>query len=306
MNKTKKGLSTKINNPKNLNLIINSDTYKLAYEDISLLNRNEMRGVRMLLEITKPDLILEENNIISTIIIFGGASIAEESKTKEKIEDIKKLIKKNPSSVLLKRNINRLENLLSMSHYYQSAREFSKLASINNQNKACHSNVIVTGGGPGIMEAANRGAFEANCKSIGLNISLPNEQIPNSFITPGLCFKFNYFALRKIHFVMRSVGAVFFPGGFGTLDELFELLTLRQTGMKDQIPIILFGREYWNKIINFEYLADLGLISDEHLNLFEYADTASEAWEIIKLSNTSNNDRNTKNNKASHNTSDLP
>ena len=284
MNKTQKGISTKINNSKNLNLIINSDTYKLAYEDIGLLNRNEMRGVRMLLEITKPDLILEENKILSTIIIFGGASIAEESKTKEKIDDIKKLIKKNPSSVLLKRNLNRLENLLSMSHYYQSAREFSKLASINNQSKSCNSHVIVTGGGPGIMEAANRGAFEANCKSIGLNISLPNEQIPNAFITPGLCFKFNYFALRKIHFVMRSIGAVFFPGGFGTLDELFELLTLRQTGMKNKIPLILFGREYWDKIINFEYLADLGLISDEHLNLFEYADHASEAWEIIKSS----------------------
>ena len=171
-----------------------------------------------------------------------------------------------------------------MSHYYQSAREFSKLASISNQNKNCNSHVIVTGGGPGIMEAANRGAFEANCKSIGLNISLPNEQIPNAFITPGLCFKFNYFALRKIHFVMRSIAAVFFPGGFGTLDELFELLTLRQTGMKTKIPIILFGREYWDKIINFEYLADHGLIADEHLNLFKYADSASEAWEIIKLS----------------------
>ena len=287
MNKTQKGISTKINNSKNLNLIINSDTYKLAYEDIGLLNRNEMRGVRMLLEITKPDLILEENKILSTIIIFGGANIAEKSITQEKIDDIKKLIKKNPSSVLLKRNLNRLENLLSMSHYYQSAREFSKLASINNQSKSCNSHVIVTGGGPGIMEAANRGAFEANCKSIGLNISLPNEQIPNAFITPGLCFKFNYFALRKIHFVMRSIGAIFFPGGFGTLDELFELLTLRQTGMKNKIPIILFGREYWDKIINFEYLADLGLISDEHLNLFEYADTASEAWEIIKSSNIS-------------------
>ena len=286
MNKTQKCISTKINNSKNLNLIINSDTYKLAYEDIDLLNRNEMRGVRMLLEITKPDLILEENKILSTIIIFGGASITEESKTKEKIDDIKKLIKKNPSSVLLKRNLSRLENLLSMSHYYQSAREFSKLASKNNQSKSCNSHVIVTGGGPGIMEAANRGAFEANCKSIGLNISLPNEQIPNAFITPGLCFKFNYFALRKIHFVMRSIGAVFFPGGFGTLDELFELLTLRQTGMKNKIPIILFGREYWDKIINFEYLADLGLISDEHLNLFKYAETASEAWKIIKSSQT--------------------
>ena len=280
----KKHISPKINNLKNLNLIINSDSYKLADEDIGFLNRDEMRGVRMLLEITKPDLILEANKILSTIIIFGGASITEESNTKKRVKNIKELIKKNPTSILLKRNLSRLENLLSMSHYYQSAMEFSKLASISNQNKNYNSDVIVTGGGPGIMEAANRGAFEANCKSIGLNISLPNEQIPNAFITPGLCFKFNYFALRKIHFVMRSIAAVFFPGGFGTLDELFELLTLRQTGMKTKIPIILFGREYWDKIINFEYLADHGLIADEHLNLFKYADSASEAWEIIKLS----------------------
>ena len=167
----------------------------------------------MLVEITKPDLILEANKILSTIIIFGGASITEESNTKKRVKNIKELIKKNPTSILLKRNLSRLENLLSMSHYYQSAMEFSKLASISNQNKNYNSDVIVTGGGPGIMEAANRGAFEANCKSIGLNISLPNEQIPNAFITPGLCFKFNYFALRKIHFVMRSIAAVFFPGG---------------------------------------------------------------------------------------------
>ncbi len=280
----KKHISPKINNLKNLNLIINSDSYKLAHEDIGFLSRGEMRGVRMLLEITKPDLILEANKILSTIIIFGGASITEESNTKKRVKNIKELIKKNPTSILLKRNLSRLENLLSMSHYYQSAMEFSKLASISNQNKNYNSDVIVTGGGPGIMEAANRGAFEANCKSIGLNISLPNEQIPNAFITPGLCFKFNYFALRKIHFVMRSIAAVFFPGGFGTLDELFELLTLRQTGMKTKIPIILFGREYWDKIINFEYLADHGLIADDHLNLFKYADSASEAWEIIKLS----------------------
>ena len=280
----KKHISPKINNLKNLNLIINSDSYKLAHEDIGFLSRDEMRGVRMLLEITKPDLILEANKILSTIIIFGGASITEESNTKKRVKNIKELIKKNPTSILLKRNLSRLENLLSMSHYYQSAMEFSKLASISNQNKNYNSDVIVTGGGPGIMEAANRGAFEANCKSIGLNISLPNEQIPNAFITPGLCFKFNYFALRKIHFVMRSIAAVFFPGGFGTLDELFELLTLRQTGMKTKIPIILFGREYWDKIVNFEYLADHGLIADEHLNLFKYADSASEAWEIIKLS----------------------
>ncbi len=147
MKKTKKHISPSIDNFKNLNLIINSDTYKLAHEDIGLLSRNEMRGVRMLLEITKPDLILEENKILSTIIIFGGASITEESNTKNRIENIEELIKKKPKSILLKRNLTRLKNLLLMSHYYQSAREFSKLVSINNQNKKCNSHVIVTGGG---------------------------------------------------------------------------------------------------------------------------------------------------------------
>jgi len=273
---------------KNLNLILDSNSYKLAQEDINLLRRDEMRGVRMLLEITKPELVLEEQKILSTIIVFGGAKIVEESFAQIEIDKVRNLLKKSPESCELKRKLNKLKNLFSMSHYYKSAKEFSKLASVNNQNDQCNSNVIVTGGGPGIMEAANRGAFEADCKSIGLNIQLPNEQFPNSFITPGLCFKFNYFALRKIHFVMRSVAAVFFPGGFGTLDELFELLTLRQTGMKSKIPIILFGKKYWNNLINFEFLADSGLISEEDLKIFQYADTAYEAWEIVKSSQISN------------------
>ena len=170
----------------------------------------------------------------------------------------------------------------SLSHYYSAARELSKLISLDSKTKNPHSHVIVTGGGPGIMEAANRGAFDAGCKSIGLNISLPNEQHPNSFITPGLCFKFNYFAMRKFHFVMRSAAAVFFPGGFGTLDELFELLTLRQTRMKKHIPIILFGRSYWKKVINFQFLSNMGLIGENDLSIFQYADTANEAWNLIK------------------------
>ena len=267
---------------KNLELIISSNNYQLAHEDRELLNSDEMRGVRMLLEINKPEKILEEQNILSTIIVFGGASLTDKSSIENRLELAKNSLTKDPSSSDLQREITRLKNLQSISHYYDSAREFAKIVSRQNQKEHCNSHVIVTGGGPGIMEAANRGAFDADCKSIGLNISLPNEQHPNAYITPGLCFKFNYFALRKFHFVMRSVAAVFFPGGFGTFDELFELLTLRQTGMKTQIPIILFGRDYWSKVINFQFLSDHGLISDEHMNLFQYADSASEAWDIIK------------------------
>ena len=267
---------------KNLELIISSNNYQLAHEDRELLNSDEMRGVRMLLEINKPEKILEEQNILSTIIVFGGASLTDKSSINNRLELAKNSLTKDPSSSNLQREVTRLKNLQSISHYYDSAREFAKIVSRQNQKEHCNSHVIVTGGGPGIMEAANRGAFDADCKSIGLNISLPNEQHPNAYITPGLCFKFNYFALRKFHFVMRSVAAVFFPGGFGTFDELFELLTLRQTGMKTQIPIILFGRDYWSKVINFQFLSDHGLISDEHMNLFQYADSASEAWDIIK------------------------
>ena len=267
---------------KNLELIISSSNYQLAHEDRELLNSDEMRGVRMLLEINKPEKILEEQKILSTIIVFGGANLSDKSSIENRIEIAKNSLSKNPRSSSLERELARLKNLQSISHYYDSAREFAKIVSRQNQKEHCNSHVIVTGGGPGIMEAANRGAFDADCKSIGLNISLPNEQHPNSYITPGLCFKFNYFALRKFHFVMRSVAAVFFPGGFGTFDELFELLTLRQTGMKTEIPIILFGRDYWSKVINFQFLSDHGLISDEHMNLFQYADSASEAWDIIK------------------------
>ena len=267
---------------KNLELIISSSNYQLAHEDRELLNSDEMRGVRMLLEINKPEKILEEQNILSTIIVFGGANLSDKSSIENRIEIAKNSLTKDPSSSNLERELARLKNLQSISHYYDSAREFAKIVSRQNQKEHCNSHVIVTGGGPGIMEAANRGAFDADCKSIGLNISLPNEQHPNAYITPGLCFKFNYFALRKFHFVMRSVAAVFFPGGFGTFDELFELLTLRQTGMKTEIPIILFGRDYWSKVINFQFLSDHGLISDEHMNLFQYADSASEAWDIIK------------------------
>lgn len=271
----------------NQDQIINSDTYKLAHHDFDLLNSSSMRGVRMLLEISKPELRLEEAGISSTIIVFGGARIQERSTAESHLAEALDALNADPDSVALQRKFDCARRLVELSDFYDSAREFAFLASRYGQAKdslspCCSTHVIVTGGGPGIMEAANRGAFDAGCRSIGFNIDLPHEQHPNSYITPDLCFKFNYFSLRKFHFVMRSVGAVLFPGGFGTLDELFEVLTLRQVGAKSAMPIILFGTEYWSRLIDFEFMADSGLIDDDDRQLFQFADTATDAWSLIR------------------------
>ena len=271
----------------NLEQIIHSDTYRLAHQDLDLLNSSSMRGVRMLLEISKPELSLAEAGITSTIIVFGGARLQEKSAAEASLEEAIRELNANPESAQWKRKVSQKRKIVELSSYYDAAREFAFLASRFGQSESttgpsCSSHVIVTGGGPGIMEAANRGAFDAGCRSIGLNIELPHEQHPNPYITPNLCFKFNYFALRKFHFVMRAVGAVLFPGGYGTLDELFELLTLRQVGTKHSMPIILFGKEYWSRLIDFEFMADSGLIDDKDLELIQFADTAAEAWDLIQ------------------------
>ena len=271
----------------NLEQIINSDTYKLAHHDLGLLDRSSMRGVRMLLEISKPELRLEEAGITSTIIVFGGARVQERSVAESHLVEALEALKTDPDSVLLQRKVECARRLVELSMFYDAAREFAFLASSYGQVKdsaspVCSTHVIVTGGGPGIMEAANRGAFDAGCRSIGFNIDLPHEQYPNPYITPELCFKFNYFSLRKFHFVMRSVGAVLFPGGFGTLDELFEVLTLRQVGAKSAMPIILFGTDYWSRLIDFDFMADSGLIDDDDLQLIQFADTAADAWNLIR------------------------
>ena len=271
----------------NLDSILSSSTYRIAYEDQDLLNSNDMRGVRMLLEITKPDLHLETAGIESTIIVFGGARIVERSIAVETLKQAEQRLSEQPDSSRLKRALLHAQHLVELSRFYDAAREFACLASQHGQcNREqphdCSSHVIVTGGGPGIMEAANRGAFEAGCRSIGLNITLPFEQHPNPYITPDLCFKFNYFSLRKFHFVMRSIGAILFPGGFGTLDELFEVLTLRQVGTKGSMPIVLFGTEFWRRLVDFDYLAETGLIADEDLDLIHFSDSAEEAWDFIR------------------------
>ena len=271
----------------NLDSILSSSTYRIAYEDQDLLNSNDMRGVRMLLEITKPDLHLETAGIESTIIVFGGARIVERSIAVETLKQAEQRLSEQPDSSRLKRALLHAQHLVELSRFYDAAREFACLASQHGQcNREqphdCSSHVIVTGGGPGIMEAANRGAFEAGCRSIGLNITLPFEQHPNPYITPDLCFKFNYFSLRKFHFVMRSIGAILFPGGFGTLDDLFEVLTLRQVGTKGSMPIVLFGTEFWRRLVDFDYLAETGLIADEDLDLIHFSDSAEEAWDLIR------------------------
>ena len=265
----------------NLGKILESASYRLAHADGALLESEEMRGVRMLLEITKPQQILDAEGISSTIIIFGGVNIIERTDAEECLAQAESAVAAAPENRALKRQLRRSRTQLEFSRYYDAAREFTRLVSQDQQN-GHHSHVVVTGGGPGVMEAANRGAFDAGGRSIGLSIKLPGEPEPNPYITPELCFQFNYFALRKFHFVMRSAAAVLFPGGFGTLDELFEVLTLRQTAIKSPMPVILFGKEFWSRLIDFDYLADCGLIRDEHLDLFQFADTPEEAWSWIQ------------------------
>ncbi|NBT12729.1 MAG: cytochrome D ubiquinol oxidase subunit II [Planctomycetia bacterium] len=265
----------------NMEAILRSPSNTLAQDDRALLDKVEMRGVRMLLELNKPELALRADAITSTVIVFGGTQIVERHAAEKRLADARRALEAAPDDRRLQREVARSERLLARSRYYDEAREFARLVSIDNQCDDRRDFVIVTGGGPGIMEAANRGAFDVGCKSIGLNIKLPAEQQPNPYITPELCFQFKYFALRKFHFILRAAAVVLFPGGFGTLDEMFETLTLRQTHRMQPVPIILYGREYWAKVIDFQRLADDGVIADEHLDLFSWAETPEDAWRQI-------------------------
>lgn len=237
-----------------------SPAYRLAFADNDFMLRDELRPVRLQLELLKPQLLLDEKGIESTIVMFGGARIpSPENKGQA-----------------------RTQTLADLSHFYDEARKFARLMTEKSLETAgCH-NVIVTGGGPGVMEAGNLGARDAGGHSIGLGIVLPHEQAPNQYVTPELSFNFHYFAVRKMHFLMRARAITVFPGGFGTLDELFESLTLIQTGRMERVPFILFGRDFWEKIINWDALADAGTISDQDLDLFRFVDSAEEALNIIE------------------------
>jgi uncharacterized protein (TIGR00730 family) len=263
--------------------IMNHHSYELAYLDETFIRREELRPLRLELELLKPQMLMEEAGIMSTVVVFGGTQIAPKDEAEVRLAAAEKAIAEKPDDAAAQRELFLAKRVMAKSRYYEECREFSRIVTEYNHTQENDGEFIIkTGGGPGIMEAGNRGAYEADGKSMALNITLPFEQTPNSYITPGLCFQFNYFAIRKMHFLLRAKALVCFPGGFGTLDELFTTLTLRQTGRMQETPIILYGKEYWDGIVDFQFLADEGVIQDSHLELFQYAETPEETWQIIK------------------------
>lgn len=262
--------------------LVKAPAYQLAYHDQELLDRPDMRPVRLQLELFKPEIAQAEQGIHSTIVVFGSARTLPPDVAAAELASVNEALEKDPEDRVLKAERVLAEKKLEQSHYYQVARDFSRLVSSTCQEKGDCEYVVVTGGGPGIMEAGNRGAYDVGGKSIGLNIVLPFEQAPNPYVTPELCFNFRYFAIRKMHFLMRAKALVAFPGGFGTLDELFEALTLIQTHKSPPVPVILVGKTFWDRIVNFQALAEEGVISPKDLDLFRYAEAPEEIWSIIQ------------------------
>ena len=259
-----------------------SASYQLAFQDPDFLLRDELRPVRLQLEVLKPELILQEQHIESTVVVFGSARIPDPETAESQLVSAQAEYANSHDDALLGKKVEMARKALENSRYYDEARKLGHLVSINTGKDKL---MVVTGGGPGIMEAANRGAHEAGIPSIGMNITLPHEQAPNSYITPDLNFQFHYFAIRKMHLLMRAKSLVAFPGGFGTLDELFETLTLIQTHKVQPIPVLLFGQAFWERVINFDALVEEGTISPDDLDLFVYVESAEEAWELISVAN---------------------
>jgi uncharacterized protein (TIGR00730 family) len=259
-----------------------SSSYKLSYLDEEFILRDELRPIRLQLELLKPELIQQEFGIESTVVMFGSARTPDHESASRDLEKVEEELKKNPEDIELLEKHKVAHRRVKNSFYYEEARKLSRMISQTCQGAQRMSYVITTGGGRGIMEAANRGAYETGAKSIGLNIILPFEQRPNQYISPDLCFQFHYFAIRKMHFLMRAKALIVFPGGFGTMDELFETLTLVQTKKIKAIPILLFGRDYWKRLIDFEMFVEEGTISPEDLDLFKYVESAEEAWALLR------------------------
>jgi len=258
-----------------------SDSYKLSYMDPHFIMRDELRPVRLQLELMKPELLQEEHGIHSTVVVFGGSRVVEAEVAEKKVADAERMVQENPLEPVSLQQLKIARNILGKAQYYQEARKLGKMLSERCQESSGCKLVVITGGGPGIMEAANRGAHDVGAKTIGLNIVLPHEQNPNPYITPELSFQFHYFSIRKMHFLLRAKALVAFPGGFGTLDELFETLTLIQTKKIKPLPVLLFGRDFWKTLINFDFLVEEGVISPEDLDLFRFVDRAEEAVDLI-------------------------
>ncbi len=261
--------------------ILNNPSYRRADTDFDFLAREDLRALRLQIDYLKADLLLQEAGVRQTIVVFGSTRICEHAAASREVEKLTDALAADRGNKELEHRLAAAKRILAKSCYYDVAREFGRLVSEANTNGQEQLAVIMTGGGPGIMEAANRGAFDAGAKSVGLNITLPHEEFPNPYITPGLSFCFHYFAMRKFHFVLRAKALVAFPGGFGTFDELFEVLTLVQTQKLKPIPVVLVGKDYWRQAINFDFLADEGVIAREDRELFWYAETAEEIWNSI-------------------------
>lgn len=278
MKKTPKKYSETL---KQIKTIINDPSFEVAEEDKNFIYSNEARGVRLQLDYLKAEVKMQKQGIDHTIVVFGSARIVEFDAAMKELKKIEKELEDSPHSESLLTALKKAESMVRKSVYYDEAREFGKLVGKSGKKPEDSRVTLMTGGGPGIMEAANRGALDVGAKSIGLNIELPHEQFPNPYITPELCFQFRYFAIRKLHFIHRAKALVVFPGGFGTMDELFEILTLIQTQKSISMPIILVGKEYWDRVIDFEFLQEEDVIEPSDLDMISYVDNAKEAWNAI-------------------------
>jgi len=269
-----------------------SPAYRLSYEDPEFLMRDELRGTRLQLEFLKPDLLMRDRGIAATVVVFGSARIPAPEDAAARLEAAERLAAENPDDPEAAARLETMRSLVKKTRYYDEARRLAQMICTADGGRtpdgACTlqheagSVVVVTGGGPGVMEAANRGAHDIGADNIGLNIVLPFEQAPNEYITPHLCFNFHYFAIRKMHFLLRAIALVVFPGGYGTLDELFEVLTLIQTRKIKPFPVLLFSREYWERIIDFRAMVEEGVIAPADVEIFSYVETAEEAWQTLK------------------------
>jgi uncharacterized protein (TIGR00730 family) len=265
-----------------LQAILSNPSYRLAHEDQDLLADEDSRPIRLQLELLKPERYLRRHKIQSTVVVFGSARIPSPAQARALLAAAEAQADLSPKDDHHPKSLADARQKVRQSRYYEVARRFAEMVSIRFQQEGRRDFVVVTGGGPGIMEAANRGAFDAGARSIGLNITLDGEQTPNPFITPGLCFQFRYFGLRKMHFLMRARALVVFPGGFGTMDELFEVLTLVQTGKVRRVPIVLVGRDFWRQAINFNFLIEEGFICAADVALFTVVDQAEEIIEALQ------------------------